>query len=135
MKKREIVVNIDDKKVVVKKLAIGKYSELFLALQNLPKHVKDLDKLDNDSIVERLPELLASATPDVIEIVSIAVDMPKDEVEELGLDEVTDIIVAALEVNDYEKIIANIKKIMARKQPEAVESQTKNGLQTGSTEQ
>jgi hypothetical protein len=136
--KREITIKLDSGDRVIRKLPIKKYSELFLALQNVPELFENFDKLNQESILEQLPTLFAKATPDVIKIVAIMAEMPVEEAEELGFDEATDIFLASIEVNNYEKVFANIKKIMARwsqsnKAPKLPQSNSKAGSSEPST--
>lgn len=114
--KNSIEVKLDNGDIVtLKKLPIKKYSELFLALQELPKVFGKIEGNDSQAMLANLPLILSTATPEVIKIVAIASERDEKYIEELGLDEVTDIITAALEVNNYDKIVNNIKKLTARK--------------------
>jgi len=110
---KEIILD-SGKKVEIKKLPLKKYAELLQAIQELPKHIGDLDKLTPTQILEKLPFLIGVAYPDIVQVTIIATDLPKEEVEELGLDELTDLFGAFFEVNNYSKVIDNLKKMFAR---------------------
>ena len=112
--KKSIEVKLDDKKIEVKKLPLRKYAELLGAIQELPKHVGAIGGLTPEQVIEKLPFLVTVAYPDIVSIVQVATDLPKEEIEELGLDELTDIAVAFFEINNYAKVFENIKKISAR---------------------
>lgn len=109
-------VKLDNKSIEVAKLPIGKYAELLKALKELPKHVKGLENKQNDEIFALLPNIIGEALPDVIEILTIATPLKKEEVEQMGLDEVTRVIIAIVEVNNFREVFENIKKATARPQ-------------------
>lgn len=111
---KQIEIKLDSKTITVKKLPIGKYAELLGAVKNLPAHIQNLGNLENATIVAKLPELIAGATPDFIDIVTIATELKKEEVEELGLDEFVKVVLAIVEVNNYREVYENIKKALAR---------------------
>ncbi len=111
---RQIEVKLDEKTVIVKKLPLGKYAELLAAVKELPKHIQGLETLDNPTIVAKLPQIIAGAFPDFVNIITIATDLKKEEVEELGLDEATNIVLGIIEVNKYREVYDNIKKALAR---------------------
>ena len=107
-------VQLDNQTIEVAKLPIGKYAELLKAVKELPKHVKGLSGKQNDEIFGMLPTLVGEALPDFIEILTIATPLKKEEVEEMGLDEVTRVVIAIIEVNNFREVFDNIKKVTAR---------------------
>ena len=111
--KKTIDVKLDNKTVKISKLPLGKYAELLGALEDIPKTLGKFDGLSNDDFMAQLPKLITVALPDVIGIIAIATPLSKDEIEELGLDEVVDLVVAIAEVNNYKKVFSNIKKLTA----------------------
>jgi len=107
-------IKLDNGEIEVAKLPIGKYAELLKAIKELPKHVKSLENKDTDSIIEMLPALIGESLPDFIEILTIATPLKKDEIEAMGLDEVTRVVLAVVEVNNYREVYENVKKALAR---------------------
>lgn len=107
-------IKLENKTIEIKKLPIGKYSELLNAVQTLPNQIQDLGSFDNATVISKLPQLIAGATPDFVNIVTIATELEKEEVEQLGLDEFVDIILAIIEVNNYKKVFDKVKKALAR---------------------
>ncbi len=107
-------VKLDNREIELAKLPIGKYADLLKAIKELPKHVKGLENQSNDSIIEMLPTLIGESLPDVIEILTIASPLKKDEVEQMGLDEVTRVVLGIIEVNNFKEVYENIKKALAR---------------------
>lgn len=110
-------VKLDNQTIEVAKLPIGKYAELLKAIKELPKHVKGLENKPNDEIFAMLPNIIGEALPDFIEILTIATSLKKDEIEQMGLDEVTRVTLAIIEVNNYREVFDNIKKATARPEP------------------
>lgn len=113
-------VKTDIRTITVEKLPLGKYAELLRAVQELPKHINSLGGLKNDEIIPKIPTIIANSLPDVIGIFTIATDLTAEEVEKLGLDEATDVFLAIIEVNNYQKIYEKIKKALARQKGQPV---------------
>lgn len=133
MKIKSIIVELDDKKVEVKKLPIGKYAEMLAVIKQLPKHFNTVDQLDTEKIIERIPELVGSALPDVLGLISIATDLTYQEVEVLGLNEIIDLVTAIFEVNNYSAVFEKIKKVMARTEVAAITEGLKPMKEIGSS--
>lgn len=111
--------------VRVKKLALKDYAEFIRALRSLPGGLADLfksgkDVQDMSVLFEELPEILANGFPDFINLLSVVTDKDQEffNQQELDLADAIEIVRAALELNDYEKIVASIKKIMGRRAAE-----------------
>lgn len=111
---KSITLNLDGKTLVVKQLPLRRYAELLEAVQNLPKSIGGIDKLNNDEIFNQLPLLVSKALPDVLKMLTIATDLKQEEIDELGLADAIKIVVAIVEVNDYRGVYEQIKKAMAR---------------------
>lgn len=110
---KSMTVTLDDKEIEVKKLPIGKYAELLKAVKELPKQIKSIESLNADSIIEILPDLIGSSLPDVIRIISIATELPEDEVAVMGLAEIVKLVEAIYTVNNYSDVYEVIKKALA----------------------
>jgi len=111
---KTLKIKLDNREIELAKLPIGKYAELLKAIKELPKHIKGLENQDTDSIIEMLPALIGESLPDVIEILTIASPLKKEEIEEMGLDEVTRVVLGIIEVNNFKEVYENIKKALAR---------------------
>lgn len=114
---KTITIKIDSGNVEVAKLPIGKYAELLRAIKELPKHVNGLQGKTNDEIFSMIPAIISEALPDFVDILTIATPLKKDEIEAMGLDEITRVVLAVVEVNNYREVYENIKKAMARPEP------------------
>lgn len=111
---KTIKIKLDTKEVEIAKLPIGKYAELLRAIKELPKHISGLQGKDNQAIFDMLPAIIADALPDVIGILTIATPLKAEEIEAMGLDEVTKVVLAVIEVNNYAEVYAQIKKVTAQ---------------------
>lgn len=123
---KSIEVKLENRTLVVQKLPLKKYADLLNALQKLPTHLSGLDKVSNEKLIEMLPSIIADSFEDIVAVFTVATDLKKEEVEEMGLDEATDVFVAVMEVNDYRNIYEKVKKAFG--QPTAqVEAKTGTG--------
>lgn len=109
----EISIVINDKELVVKKLPLRKYAELLASLQELPKNVQLIKGKSGDEILQNLPELISVCYPDVVRILHIITDMPEEEINELGLDDIVKIGEAYFLVNNYKDVYDRLKKVTA----------------------
>jgi hypothetical protein len=120
--RKAITVQLDDRKIEIKKLPIGRYVELLKALETLPKQISGLDGLSNEDVLSRIPLVIAESLPEFIDIMTIATELKREEIEELGLDECIKIVEAVFEVNNFKDVFSSIKKVLAR--PETAAKQT-----------
>ena len=115
----ERVVKTANGDVTVKKLTLRQYASVFKAITDLPKKIgsllKEGQKISDETIIEVLPMLIGDALPDFCRIMVIASDKDEEFFMNLDLSDFTGIIVAAFELNDFSGIVANIKKLTARK--------------------
>lgn len=111
---KNIKIKLDYSEVEISKLALGKYSELLKAIKRLPKSVMSLNGKTNDEIFDLIPSLIGESLPDVIDLLTIATPLSKEEIENLGLDEVVRIVIAVIEVNNYQDVFNSLKKVIAR---------------------
>lgn len=110
--------------VVVKKLAMQDYAELLRSLKQLPQELgkfigeNSSDQLkDNETLMTQLPAIIANAVPEFCAVLATATDKDATfHLEQLDLADNIDVFAAALELNDYKRIQAAIKKIMAPSQ-------------------
>jgi len=113
---KSIKVQINNKEVTVSKLPLGKYAEVLNALDKLPEKVSGLDKVSEDKLFSLLPKMIADAFPELLMIVSIASDVPVEELSnEYGLDDVTLLIKGIFEVNDFGLVIKNFQSLLSKK--------------------
>lgn len=111
---KTIEVQLDDRVITVSKLPLKKYSELIGVVEDMPKTLASFGNLSQENIISQLPQIISKSLPEFIKVVSIAIDMPKEEVELLGMTEFVKIVTALFEVNDYSELFETVKKVMAR---------------------
>lgn len=118
---KTITINTEGGDVVVRKLALGDYAALLRALKKLPaelgQFVQGTDKkeLQNmDVILAALPTIIADAIPEFCAVLAAATDKEADFfINELDLADGIDVLGAALQLNDYNRIFNSVKKLMA----------------------
>lgn len=98
----------------VKKLPLGKYSELLKAFQKLPGQLNSIVGVDKDQIISKIPTIIGDSLPDFLNVFKVATDITDAELDQIGLNEAVDIFVAILEVNQYQEVYEKIKKVGAR---------------------
>lgn len=110
MNKRVVEVQLENRVLEVKKLPILRYAELMKALKPILSQFDLFEKTENSELIAQLDVIVESNLPSVLSALYIATDLKKGEAEELGLDEIIDIVMAVIEVNNYKKIFDSIKK-------------------------
>lgn len=108
--KRNKEVQLEDQVLVVKKLPIVRYAELMKAIKPVLNQVDLFDKMENEDLIKNLDTIIANNLPAIIDSICIATSLKKEEVEQLGVDEIFEVVVAVIEVNNYKKIFDKVKK-------------------------
>lgn len=125
--KKTIEVQLEDKKITISRLPLGKYAEVLNVLKELPKMLPEFTNKSSDELLARLPQIIAKAWPDAMAIMLIATPLPKDEIEMLRIDDAVKIAIAIYNVNNFKEVYEELKKVLARPDQKKV--------QTGSTAQ
>jgi hypothetical protein len=110
----EINLTINEKQVTIRKLPLRRYADLLAAFQELPLHINEFQGVKETDLVSKLPQLISTCYPDVVRVLQIITELTPQEVDEMGLDDLTDILEAFFTVNNYSKIYEAIKKVIAR---------------------
>lgn len=118
---KTLEVQTSEGPVVVKKLAMQDYAELLRALKKLPGELgklvgdnSDESLRDTAYLTEVLPPIIADAIPEFCAVLSVATDKDTNfHLTQLDLADNIDIFATALQLNDYQRIAAAVKKIMA----------------------
>ena len=143
-----ILVGTEEEQVVaVKKLPLGRAVELSNVIENIPVRLQEItdnpkvqefiegfdpDKMEanefSTALVEFIPVLINIALDLVIELLAVGTGLEEDLLEQIGLDEATELLVAIFEVNNIQAIWGNFQKLQAmfrQVKPEQVESKHK----------
>ena len=137
----------EEQVVAVKKLPLGRAVELSHVIESIPARLQEItdnskvqeflksadpDKMGaaefGTALVEFLPTLINVALDLVIELLAVGTGLKKDLLEQIGLDEATELLVAIFEVNNIQAIWGNFQKLQAmfrQVKPEQVESKHK----------
>lgn len=106
--------------VVVHKLVISQYAELLGLFQGMPAIVSELglsskdDWTDSKAVGAKVPVLMMKALPEMAKLLAFPTDQEASFFMDLDLADVLDITDGILSVNDFERIVASIKKISGR---------------------
>jgi len=109
-----MTIIINETTIEIKKLPLGRYAELLKALRDLPKKIGNLGELNNENMLQLLPEILVESWPEAIAVMSIATGLEENFLNEIGLDDAVNICTAVIEVNNYKDVYEKIKKMTAR---------------------
>lgn len=105
----------------VKKLPLGRVINLLNAVQELPKEIANIDKMDESEILQNISTLIALAIPKFVDVVVEAIDdkniKAETVLEEFGLDNIINTIYLILVVNNVLGIMQTIKKMQALTRP------------------
>lgn len=110
-------ITINEQEVEIKKMAVGQFAKLMLAIEKLPDIVlknfslEDAQKLDINSLLVKLPPVLASSQDELFKVVEVASGIKKKDIEELDFEEFFDVIAAVFELNNFNAIVAKVKKL------------------------
>lgn len=117
---KSIELQTDSGVVNVRKLALSDYAELLRSLDQLPKNIGKIiqdnsadDLKDQEKLLSLLPDLLATSLPEFCGLVAQLTDKDKDFISGLGLDEFVEIIATSIELNNFKKVAALLKKAIA----------------------
>jgi hypothetical protein len=118
-------ITINEKEVTIKKMAIGQTAKLMLAIENLPALVLNNFSLDEaqkmtiDSLLVKLPHIVANFQDDFLKVLEVASGIKKTEMEkEYGYEELVDVLTAVLEVNNFTAVfnkLKNLKQVLQNK--------------------
>jgi hypothetical protein len=110
-------LKLNGKEYVVKKIPIGKFAELMLAVEKLPNilldvvSLEELENLDTPTIIAKLPSVLASAQDEFFKLVSVATGIEVEEIRELDFEEFIDVVTVIFELNNIQSIVNKVKNL------------------------
>jgi len=126
-----VSISGDDISFEVKKLPLGKIIDLLNAIEQLPKEVANLDKMDESEILQNISVLIAVSLPKFVDVIVKAIDDAKITRElilnEFGADDIINTVFAILSVNNVLGIMETLKKVQALMKPKAKMPQVVTG--------
>ena len=111
--------------VVVHKMPLNDYAELLRALDKLPEHIGKLvnDKggkeLDRSELLMMLPSLAADSLGELAAVLAVPTDKDAEFILKLDPADMLELLDQILEVNQFERIVAAVKKMLARRSGKA----------------
>ncbi|MDC3413959.1 hypothetical protein [Terrihalobacillus insolitus] len=117
---KTIVVELSSgEKIEVKKLPLGEYAKLMLALKNMPTNVmnefQNIDTSDNDATIQAMFGIFGEAWGQVIDILAIGTGIDRDRLEtdpDIGLDGGIELFLAVYEVNNLKGVVNKVKNLI-----------------------
>lgn len=121
---KTVTVDTEAGPVVVRKLALYDYADLLRSFNQLPEKFGEFvqtnkaeDLKDNSFLFATVPSLIADALPEFAQMLSTVTDKDAEfHGRQLDLADNLSILAAALQLNDYQKVVGAIKKMMAQEQ-------------------
>lgn len=107
--------------ITVRKMALNDYVELLRALDILPKKfgelinggTVDFKSMENSQFLTMLPAIIADSWSDLVAIIAVPTDQSAEQLGKLSGPDAVDVIVAIFELNDFARIVASVKKLLA----------------------
>lgn len=115
---KEIVVELGEEKIVVKKLALGKYAKVLGILKNVKMDFGKFQNLNTDdaqSMIHFFLEMIETSWEHVIEIIAVGTGIDKERLKEdetIGLDGGIQLLFAVWEVNNLGNVVKSTKNFM-----------------------
>lgn len=104
-----MIIQINEKPIEIKKMSLGKMAEFLSEIENFPKILENFKDLEKEQIISKIPELLAMASEELFALISKATGINRKEIKaEWGLDDLSVVINAILEVNNFDLIKKNL---------------------------
>lgn len=113
-------VEIDSGTVIVRKLPLRDYAAFFNLVGKLSKDIAEVidrpeaDLKDTAKLIEAMVPIFVNAVEPTAQLLALVSDKEQEFYLEAGLDENLTVLAAGLEVNNYEKIVEAVKKVMAQ---------------------
>lgn len=123
---KTIEVKLSSRSILVSKLPLKKYKEIFSKLDQIPKQFDKITITSESELIAILPGIITNSLDEFQAIASIATGTSIEELGELSIYELAVVIQAIIEVNRYAEAYAILKNVLARPASDPA---------TGSTEQ
>ncbi len=111
--KESFAASVEVDGFTVHKLRLSEYAQVFDKLQKLPSMLSEFTEVDNAAVLAALPRLVATALPEVLDILAIATRKTVAELdEEMSPQTAVKCVVALFQVNDFFALWEQIKTSM-----------------------
>lgn len=117
----KVEIELGGEKVMVEKLALGRYAQLIFALKSMPTDaLKDLQAIDTENeedTIQSLIGMVGSSWGSILEIIAIGSGIDKDKIENdpaIGLDGGIALFIAIYEVNNLASVFKQVKNAFSR---------------------
>jgi hypothetical protein len=117
-------IKLNDETIEIKKMGIGKFAQLMLAVEDLPNKLVDiisleeLEYIDEKLLLTKAPSIIANAQDEVFNLIAVAsgIDKKRFELDENGDGDIDfegflDIITAIIELNNIQAIVSKVKNL------------------------
>lgn len=99
------------------KIPLKKYPEILAVLSEVQKKTKLVSETGSiDQILQNLPLIIQSAYPEIVSLINITTNIPKETIEEWGLDDLVMAVEKLVEVNKLSFVYERIKKVISGNQ-------------------
>lgn len=118
---KTITVSTELGEVVVHKMPLSDYAGLLRALDKLPEHIgklvndKGSSEVSREKLIMMLPSLAADSLEELAAVLAVPTDKDAAFVMQLDAADVVELVDSILEVNQFERIVAAVKKMLARR--------------------
>ena len=120
---KQSTVSTELGEVVVHKMPLSDYAGLLRALDKLPEHIGKLVKdnkggksdIGRDELIVMLPQLAADSLEELAAVLAVPTDKDAAFIMQLDAADTVELLDAILEVNQFERIVAAVKKMLARR--------------------
>lgn len=118
-----IVVPTEDGDIIVRRLPLIDYAQLLRSFKKLPKEMGQFidgngeDDFKNSStaeMIEKLLPLLEASWADFVAILAVPTNKDAEFIGQLDGGDTMEVLAAVLELNNYQKVMAAVKKLRAR---------------------
>lgn len=99
--------------MIIKTITLGDIPKIAAIFKDIPAIVGDINNLNTQTILEKLPEIIEKALPEVAKLTAICTDIKEEDVISLPLSQFTEIVVRVMEENNFEEVFKNVKKVAA----------------------
>lgn len=125
--RKTVVISTDNGDVTVRRLTLLDYAGFLRAFKTLPRELASFidgtskeafDGMSTMDVVMQVLPVLADSWSDLVAVIAVPTDKDPEFIGGLDGPDAAEVIVAALDLNNYRKVVATIKKLRARQSTE-----------------